>query len=177
MTVCHQKFEMTVCHRKFEMTAVIKIHKNLAIRFSSTFMTAGSWKITKISRSLFHQFSWPRGHENSQKSGGQFLKWPCATGNLKWPCATENLRWPCATKIWEKLEPMNKNDFEIYSPKIIFLTWKVKKLGKTCTVRLPVRPLCAHWGLSCVPFCAMRSLCAPFCATLWETHCFDRCFT
>ena len=269
----------------------MKNHKNRILCLSSIFMTPQSWKITKIRRSVFHQFSGPRGHENSNKSGAnrqtsflvnlhnrpgymnfqkniklqfcpisidpgtwifkkmsnlifgqspqtriheyskkcqtsilanfhrpgymnfqkniKFQFWPismkfqnnisnihsrvqeyskerlklnflwnnCATGNLKWPCTTENLRWPCATKIWEKLKPMNKNDFEIYSPNFISLAWKAKKLGKTCTLRLPVRPLCAHCGLSFVPFCAVCSLCAPFCATLWETHCFDSCFT
>ena len=72
---------------------------------------------------------------------------------------------------------MNKNDAEICSPNFISLAWKAKKLGKTCTVGLPVCPLCAPCVLSCVPFCAVRPQCAPFCATPWETHCFDHCVT
>ena len=44
-----------------------KNHKILAFGFLSIFMTPGSRKITKIRRIVFHQFSWPRGHEKSQK--------------------------------------------------------------------------------------------------------------
>ena len=52
-----------------------KCHKNQAIRFSSFFMKFCpiSWKITKIGFSVYHQFSWPRGHEKSQKSGALFF--------------------------------------------------------------------------------------------------------
>ena len=57
----------------------MKIHKNQTLQFSSIFMTPGTWKFTKIRRFNFYeftkirrfdflQFSWPRVHENSQKS-------------------------------------------------------------------------------------------------------------
>ena len=46
----------------------LKIHKNQTLWFSSTFMTPGTGKSTKIRRFDFLQFSWPRVHENPQKS-------------------------------------------------------------------------------------------------------------
>ena len=39
---------------------------------------------------------------------------------------------------------------QICSSNFISLAWKAKKLGKTCTVRLPVRPL---WTLLCALLC------------------------
>ena len=45
-----------------------KIRKNQTLRFSSTFMTPGTWKFTKIRRFDSIQFSWPRVQENPQKS-------------------------------------------------------------------------------------------------------------
>ena len=51
----------------------MKINKKQVLGFSSIFMTTRSRKFTKIRLSVFHQFSWPRGHEKSQKSGALFF--------------------------------------------------------------------------------------------------------
>ena len=45
-----------------------KIHKNQTLLFSSIFMTSGTWQSTKIRHFYFLQLSWPRVHENPQKS-------------------------------------------------------------------------------------------------------------
>ena len=48
----------------FHDPGYMKIQKNQRLWFSSTFMTPGTWKSTKIGRFNFVQFSWPRVHEN-----------------------------------------------------------------------------------------------------------------
>ena len=46
----------------------MKIHKDQTLQFFPIFMTPSTWKSTKIRRFNFFQFSWPRVHENPQKS-------------------------------------------------------------------------------------------------------------
>ena len=120
-------------------------------------MTAGSWKITKIRRSLFHQFSWPRGHENSQKSGDPFYfnfhdpvvmkihkNQAVSFWNDRVPQGIWNDRVP--RRIWEDHLPPN------LLIKFHLSSLKSKKVGKK-------HALCAP----CAP--TVRPLCTP-CATL-----------
>jgi hypothetical protein len=52
----------------FHDLGYMKIHKNQTLQFSSTFMTPGTRKFTKIKCMDFLRLSWPRVHENPQKS-------------------------------------------------------------------------------------------------------------
>ena len=52
----------------FHDPGYMKIHKNQTLQFYSIFMTPGTWKLTKIRHFNFLHLSWPRVHENPQKS-------------------------------------------------------------------------------------------------------------
>ena len=58
----------TLIFFNFYDSGYMKIHKNQTLWFSLILMTPGTWKSTKIRHFDFLQLSWPRVHENSQKS-------------------------------------------------------------------------------------------------------------
>ena len=114
-------------------------------------MTAGAWKFTNIRQSVLLQFSWPRDHEKSQKSGALFFinfhdpavmkihkNQAVSFWNDRVPQGIWNDRVP--RRIWEDHLPPN------LLIKFHLSSLKSKNVGKKHALCAPcaptVRPLC-----------------------------------
>ena len=147
----------------------MKIHKNQTLQFSPLSWPWGTWKSTKKGRFIFLQFSWPRVHENSQKSdlgrrklkkieASDFCGFSCTRGHENWIKSMRlifvNSHVPGVMKVEE-----NRSIWFLW----IFMypgSWKLKKIkvsdfcGFSCTRgswKLKKIEASGFCGFSCTP--------------------------